>query len=449
MRWLDHKRRIAVTGLAGSGKTVFLLSLLQHLEHFDPDRFRIRDGGSIGAFRELSAAGAFDPFPRTRLRARLMEAQEVGWPEKTRDIYNYRCSFEYSGLGLGTRLWNTVRQASWLSARVEWDILDFPGERLSDSLIARHETFAGWSDELLDLWDSYDRLRASVAEYLDVLSGPVPPVDTTVLDGYKRCLAGMVHNKNQMITPSTFMLDRGGNGVFTMEDVQNHGRNRVSGLAGAEFSPLPRDFREVNPGMAERFSDHYERYRTTVVGPLFEAINGCDTLLVLIDIPGILTGGVGRYNDTNHLIETLAGNIVPSRFFTTNVDKAAFVASKSDMIHARDQDNLRELVEDMMRIARNKQPGIRRYEAFVASSWVSAESVDLEDGGRALRGIPARDPDRKVRVFRVPELKPDWPGDWPPEDARYSYPRLSPPPLANRFMAPEQRNLDRIFDFIM
>jgi predicted YcjX-like family ATPase len=275
-------------------------------------------------------------------------------------------------------------------------------------------------------------------------------VDAEIVDSYKRCLAGMVHNKNQMITPSTFMLGHGadgGRGVFTAEDAEAGGRDRVSGLPGAEFSPLPRAVREANPGVALRFAGHYGRYRAEVVSPLFAAINGCDTLLVLIDIPGILSGGVGRYNDTNHLIETLAGAIVPSRLFSTNVDKIAFVASKADMVHARDQDNLRELAEDMLRIARNKQPGLRRYESFVASSWVSAESVDLDNGDRALRGVPARD--SEVRVFRVPELKPDWPADWAPEDPRYSYPRLSPPPLANRFMAPEQRNIDKIFDFII
>ena len=447
MRWLDTQRRIAVTGLAGSGKTVFLLSLLQHIEHFDPARFRIDGNARVGAFRELPASGAFDPFPRTRLRARLMEAQNVGWPEKTRDIYNYRCSFVYSGLGMASRLWNTVRKGEWLSRRVEWDVLDFPGERLSDALIARHESFDEWSDELLELWDSYDRLRNDMAEYLALLDKPVPPVDVEIVESYKKSLAGMVHNKNQMITPSTFMLDRGERGVFTAADVETRGKHRVSGLEGAEFSPLPRAFRTANPGVAARFGEYYRQYRSSVITPLFDAINGCDTLLVLIDIPGILSGGVGRYNDTNHLIETLAGTIIPSKILTTNVDKVGFIASKSDMVHARDQDNLRELAEDMMRIARNKQPDVKRYESFVASSWVSAESVDLENGDRALRGIPARD--REVRVFRVPELKPDWPADWAPEDPRYSYPRLSPPPLANRFMAPDQRNIDKIFDFII
>ncbi len=334
---------------------------------------------------------------------------------------------------------------------MEWDILDFPGERLSDALIAKHDSFGNWSDELLELWDSYDRLRNDAAEYLALLAGPVPPVDVEIVDSYKRCLAGMVHNKHQMITPSTFMLDRGGDrgggGVFGAADVATRGRNRVSGLEGAEFAPLPRAFRTANPGVAARFAEYYRRYRAGVITPLFDAINGCDTLLVLIDIPGILSGGVGRYNDTNHLIETLAETLVPSKAFRPHVDKIAFVASKSDMVHARDQDNLLELVEDMMHIARNKQPGVLRYECFVASSWVSATSVDLENGDRALRGIPARDSEE--RVFRVPALAPDWPADWAPEDRRYSYPRLSPPRLANRFMAPEQRNIDRIFDFII
>lgn len=447
MRWLEHKRKIAVTGLAGSGKTVFLLSLLQHLEHFDPDRFRIPGGGEVAAFRELPVPAGFEPFPRTRLRAKLMEAQNIGWPEKTRDIHRFRCSFNYSGLGLGTRLWNTFSRLSWLSEHVEWDLLDFPGERLSDALAAKHETFAGWSDELVELWESYDRMRGAMTEYLELQRAPVAPVDVALTDCYKRCLALTAHNKNQLITPSTFMLDAGGGGVLTAGDVADGGRGRSSGLPGAEFSPLGRAFRDANPGIAARFADYYARYRDRVVRPLFGAVNSCDTLLVLVDIPGILSGGVGRYNDANHLIETLAGNVVPSSLFTTNVDKIGFIASKSDMVHARDQDALLELIEDMMRIARNRQPGVARYRAFTASAWVSSESVDLEDGGRALRGVPARD--GGTRVFRVPELRPDWPGDWEAEDRRYSYPRLLPPRLANRYQAPAQRNLEKIFQFIV
>jgi Predicted ATPase len=420
------------------------------MEHFNPSHFRIGGGAEITAFRELPNENKFTPFPRTRLRARLMEAQHVEWPEKTRDIYRYRCAFNYSRLAWPTRIWNKLRIHRHLASKtVEWDFLDFPGERLSDSLIEKHKNFADWSDELIELWQSYDRLREAMAEYLGVMAQPTA-TDHMLLSAYKRCLAKMVHGKFQIITPSTFMLAHGGkNDVFGYADIEDGGQNRIVGLPEKEFTPLSsaaRQARGENDPLAPRFAAHYQLYRNHVVRPLFDAVNVCDRLLVLVDIPGILSGGVGRYNDTNHLIETLADNLTPSNWFFTNVDKAAFIATKSDMVHRRDQDNLKALVDDMMRIARNRQPRIS-YSSFIASAWVSAESVDLSDGGRALRGIPARD--KEIRTFHVPELGPEWPADWGPEEAQYSYPLLSPPRLANRYMAPEQRNLDRIFDFLI
>ncbi|MCC8180913.1 MAG: YcjX family protein, partial [Planctomycetes bacterium] len=315
----------------------------------------------------------------------------------------------------------------------------------------RHDSFAGWSDQLLELWHSYDRLREHTAGYVDALrrqgmdKSSVDASERRILAAYKAALAGMVHDKYQLITPSTFILGPNGSDGFTDADIANHGAERLSGLPGGEFAPLDRQARHDNPELAGEFSYRYQQYRDQVVLPLFAAINHCDRLLLLVDIPGILSGGVGRYNDTNHMIEILAENIRPSGWFFTNVDKAAFIAAKSDMIHPRDIDNLQALVEDMMRIARNRQPGIG-YQAFTASAWVSAHPVELADGGRALRGIPRRDTEE--RVFRVPELRPDWPHDWGPEDPRYSYPLLSPPRLANRYLAPEQHNLDKIFDFI-
>lgn len=447
MRWLDHKRRIAVGGLAGSGKTVFLLSLLQHLEHFDPQRFRPASGGEISGFRELPAEGDFDPFPRKRLRAKLMEAQGLAWPEKTRDIYRYRCSFNYSELGLPTRIWNKLRIHRQLdSTAVEWDFLDFPGERLSDAFMIKFPSFDEWSDHLVEMWESDERLSLGMERYLDALKTPTHTDGPALLAAYKSCLARMVHGKNQLITPSTFILDHAGTGVFSATDLENGGADRPSGLPGREFAPLPARFRSERPDIASTFSLHYMEYRETVAKPLFDAINNCDRLLLLVDIPGILSGGVGRYNDTNHMIETLGEILTPSGWFFTNVDKAAFIASKSDMIHRRDLDSLKSLVDDMMRLAKNRQPAIG-YESFVVSAWVSAESVDLDDGGRALRGIPARDDE--IRTFRVPELKPEWPRDWGPEDPRYSYPLLSPLRLANRYLAPEQRNLDKVFDFLV
>ena len=457
MRWLDHKRRIAVTGLAGSGKTVFLLSLLQHMEYFRHDRFPIvgGDDAAISEFREIKNNGKFAAFPRSRLRAGLMARQDINWPAKTCDIYQYRCSFNYNQLGLTTRMYNTfrnlVKSASLMSERVEWDILDFPGERLSDSLAAKHQDFAEWSDELLEQFETSEHLQGEMQEYLDLLQKGGSPVDATIIAVYKKCLTRIVHKKYQLITPSTFMLDKDGARIFSAEDLENSGIDRVSGLAGAEFSPLPAEFRNAEPLVAARFADNYGKYREEVVLPLFNAINSCDTLLVLLDIPNILSGGVGRLNDTKHLLETLALSITPSNWFFTNVDKAAFIASKSDMVHDDDLDRLWALTEELMQDFLRRQTRLsRECEAFTVSAWVSSKSTTLKDGSHALQAMPARgftgQMPEEPPTFRVPPLPAEWPeDDW----ESTGYPRLMPPRLANKSSVPRQRNLEKIFDFIM
>ena len=451
MARLVHDRRIAVTGLAGAGKTVFLLSLLQNMEHFNPGRFRIAGGAGIGAFRELSADkdDRVPVFPRARLRSRLIASQDISWPEKTGSVHRFRCAFDYSNLGLGARLINTLARGYWMSRRVHWEFLDFPGERFADALIVRSGSFPAWSDCLLEAWEVNEPLRNAMDDYLALLARSFAVSEKEILLSYKRCLSTAAAGKNQLVTPSSFMLGPEDGSTLSLEELQAGGAGRISGLPGGEFAPLPRGFRDARPDLNEIFSRNYSRYRDESALPIFGAVNGCDTLLVVVDIPGIVSGGVGRYNDASHLLEILADNVSPSGWFSGGVGRLALIAAKADMIHVRDQDSLRALADDMLRLIRNRRPEIDRTAVFPVSAWVSAQSVDLEDGSRALRGIPARGGDGMEKVFRVPELKEEWPGDWKAEDPAYSYPRLSPPRLANRFTAPRQWNLEKVFDFII
>ncbi|MCC8191148.1 MAG: YcjX family protein [Planctomycetes bacterium] len=442
MRWLDHKRKIAITGLAGSGKTVFLLSLLQHIEQFDPHQFPIGGMAELGNFRERRVNSKYTKLPRAQLRAKMIESRDIRWPEKTRDVYGYACSFDYSQLGLPTRLVNTVLRRAWLSRDVVWEFLDFPGERLADVPIAEATTFEDWSDAMIQRW-TIDQL---MEEYRALMAATPPPPAAALLACYKQGLTAQIHQKKQFITPSTFMLDHETGSQFGRSDFANQGRDRVTGLPNAEFAPLSEAYRTANPELTSQFANHFAHYRKTVVLPLRQAINGCDTLLVLIDIPGILSGGSGRYNDAVDLLLSLAGIIHPSGWFTTNVDKAAFIATKADMVHESDNDHLAELLKSMMRQAKSRQSKIR-YEPFTASAWVCAESLTLTDGSKALRGITAWD--GASNVFRVPSVPEKWPDHWEPEDPRFSFPRLLPPRLTNRFQAPKQRGLEHIFDFII
>ncbi|MDR1533715.1 MAG: YcjX family protein [Planctomycetota bacterium] len=450
MTWLKRGRRIAVTGLSGSGKTVFLLSLLQNIEHFDSRRFRLAGGGATGAFRELAGkADGWPIFPRSRLQAGLMRSREAAWPEKTGRIHQFRCSFDYRRREAGGWLGKILPGARRRRRVLEWEFLDFPGERFSDALIARHPDFPAWSDALLGLWEMGEPRPEALADYLALQRADRPVGAEELLLGYKRRLSAGVSGKNQLITPSAFMLAPDRDSPLTAEDVRNGGAARLSGLPGGEFSPLTRDFRASRPDLTEIFSRHYARYREELVLPIFAAINGCDTLLVTVDIPGILSGGSGRYHDAGHLLEALADNLAPSGWFSRGIRRLGLIAAKSDMIHPRDRDSLKSLADDLLRLLLNRRPEIRRAKAFTVAAWASAKSADLEDGGRALQGVPAREGGSDLRLFRVPELKPVWPVDWGPEDPAYSYPRLAPARLTNRFAAPDQWNLEKVFDFIL
>jgi predicted YcjX-like family ATPase len=458
-QWSPWKRKIAVTGLSGAGKTVFLLSLLQHIELFRPDRLRISPpGAELRGFKELPPSGGGASFPRKALRARLMEENAPMWPEKTRDVHHYSCSFRYTGWTVWEKLKRSLIRIGGLltlpgiglSETVDLDFLDFPGERLADVDIARYGDYASWADQILEHWTSYSRTRERLAGYLDLVARDGAD-EEAILDAYKNALTGMLLDKNQIITPSTFSLGVEDGGVFGKPDVLDRGRRRLAGLAGEEFSPLPRECRGARPDLADAFAQRYRHYREQVVLPLFDSFSECDRIILLLDIPGILSGGVGRLNDAGDLIDNLASVLRPSKWhnFFSGVENIAFVAAKCDLVHNLDHDNLMSLLEDIMRPARNRLPDIG-FTPVIVSAWVSSRSLASGDGRRILEGVPLRgNPEMAARTFVVPELPSEWPADWAAEDPAYSYPRLAPGRLANRWQAPAHFGMEKILDFIL
>ena len=89
---LTAKKKIAITGLARSGKTSFLTSLLWQLHEFENATFRLENNVKITQFREVRAASTF-PFDRFRS---LMSSEDGNWPKKTTDDHRYVCTFRRS-----------------------------------------------------------------------------------------------------------------------------------------------------------------------------------------------------------------------------------------------------------------------------------------------------------------------------------------------------------------
>ena len=82
MRNWYGKQKIGIVGSANSGKTMFLTSLLWHLENHSPDRFKPgNDTGSISNFKIIVREKHDFDFERHKHTM----VQKRRWPEKTLD----------------------------------------------------------------------------------------------------------------------------------------------------------------------------------------------------------------------------------------------------------------------------------------------------------------------------------------------------------------------------
>ncbi|MEC9367245.1 MAG: YcjX family protein, partial [Pseudomonadota bacterium] len=134
--------RLGVTGLARSGKTVFITAFIHNLlaggrlPFFDP----VAQGRLVRAYLEPQPDDAVPRFDYERHPADL-EAKQPHWPESTRRLAQLRLTLEYEPKGY-------VRRQMGLN-RLHVDIVDYPGEWLLD-LPLLEKDYAWWSQESLD-----------------------------------------------------------------------------------------------------------------------------------------------------------------------------------------------------------------------------------------------------------------------------------------------------------
>ncbi|QGJ68820.1 Hypothetical protein PBC10988_4830 [Planctomycetales bacterium 10988] len=460
-----HKR-IGVVGLLQSGKTVFLTSLIDHLQKHDPERFRLGEvkGGWSGSRKKkdhqrqmikivplirknIASSTGWQPFEYERNRSKLAHHE---WPTKTVIPQEYRGVFARS---------------DWKWDKIDLSLLDIPGERLTDLLIANCKTFGEWSDIILNQLSIVPEFKKHASEYLQLVD--TPPHDSSdwveeeVLCTYRRALARLAYNSIPFISPSTFLIDEDGNYVpdeiLGIEDPSKLEdelvkRQFVGRDARKQFSPLPARFREKSPDISEKFAKNYDRYRREFVLHFAKAIKSCDEILFLVDIASILEGGVGYLNSQEAFCNQLWGYIDPglspvgrvgtflSRVFTLgyaplrHVKRIAFIASKADRIHPEDYGNLEHLLRTLVRKHVDPFEIERRLE--VSYHYCSAvHSTEPTGDNRCLkyrRYINGSEPDeRRQNVSPLPE---EWPDIFTGSDYHFPYPvpffpkaRLNPP----------------------
>jgi len=446
MTLLPRFRRIGITGSSLSGKSVFLLSLINHLERgqLDVSLNRKIPGGCVSRFRKLPLLGGTNrsEFPYDLLRHNLAVGK---WPQRTTDHGFYRCRFQ--------------RPNSRLHGYDEIEFFDFPGERMAD-VIMFDADYEAWSDHVWASIVNAPEKKKFANNFLHLVQSDAPQ-PAKLVDAYKLVLAALINDCQPLISPSTFLLNQEG-GRARGKSISEIAEGRLAGIQNAEFVPLPQDVRDRFPKLKAEFNGRYDLYKKTVVIPFQQHLSKCHRLVYLIDVADVLASGPMKLNDASDMVGALFSYLEPTRGMiprTTRgavnllgsivgrrlgcIDGIAFVASQADRVHQDDRDRLVSLIKDLVgNYPRNH--GFHSLDYFYCAAVRSTRSTEKH----GLVGRMANDSDVSEKQSTVPKVPEKWPHEWKAEDYK-SFSNWHPRVSTVWNQPPEHLNLDVIMRFIL
>jgi len=331
--------RLGVTGLARSGKTVFITSLVANLLDRGrmPQLIAAADGRITGAYLQPQPD---DTVPRFDFESHLgaLTSPTPHWPESTRTISQLRLSLRVQPTGL----------LGGLSGprTVHLDIVDYPGEWLLD-LALMEKSYAQWSDEVLARIET----RKEAAAYLqqaaatDGRAALDEPVAQALAQGFTAYLTAARGAGYYDCTPGRFLLpgDLAGSPVLT-------------------FAPLAAPDKPPRKALYLEMERRYEAYKSRVVKPFFhDHFAQIDRQVVLVDALGAIHRGPKALGDMRHAMSDILGAFRPggnaflSRLLRgRRVEKILFAATKVDHLHHHQHPRLTAIMEALVREARGR-----------------------------------------------------------------------------------------------
>ncbi len=441
-RPLKVRHRTGVVGLASSGKSTFLVSVIDRIWRLDDT-----DERKLGFFhftRHVQQLSPFEDeggFPYRQYRDYYRTQQ---WPDKTVATSEYRCKFYRTGRHFPGRL------AAGMYSE-EHTLADIPGERLADFSMAG-KSYAEWSDWLLDRLQGNKQYRVFAEEYLRLLEQSTLD-ELALLNAYKLALANFTRKMLPLVCPSTFLVHekqlypKGGDEPAHMLPVERLASRGVCGLdETTPFFPLSPAARSANPQLAETFAERYDDYYKAITKPLARGFENCDELLVLVDVCAILAGGPDAYYGARWSLQMMLEALDPGctntdlltgfakalftglRLGPSRVRKIGFVATKADVVHSRDRANLRALLKSMTQDL--LAAATLRRHLDVDYFYCAAIEAGI-DGGEypRIRGWARRSADLEYLEFPNSAVPRQWPAETQWEEQRYRFAAPEPPKL--------------------
>lgn len=329
--------RLGVTGLARSGKTVFITSLVANL--LDRGRMAGLEAASSGRIEAVYLQPQpDDTVPRFEFESHLaaMTGTTPFWPDSTRSVSELRVSLRVRPKGLLAGLSGP--------RTVHLDIVDYPGEWLLD-LGLLEQSYATWSAEALAKARSRNEGARFIAR-LDAVD-PIEPLDEAVASELAREWTRYLNAARDAgysdCTPGRFLLP-----------------GDLEGSPALTFAPLP-EGATPRGSLAREFARRFEAYKSQVVKPFFRShFARLDRQVVLVDALGAIHNGPRAVEDLRQALSGILGSFRPGRntFLTSilgkRIDKILFAATKADHLHHEQHGRLQAIMEALVADARRQ-----------------------------------------------------------------------------------------------
>ncbi|MCV6584871.1 MAG: YcjX family protein [Marinibacterium sp.] len=359
--------RLGVTGLARSGKTVFITSLVANLLDRGrmPGLLAAQEGRIEAAFLQPQPD---DTVPRFDYETHLgaLTGPAPHWPDSTRAVSELRLSLRVRPSGL----------LSGLSGprTIHLDIVDYPGEWLLD-LGLLDKSYAQWSAEGLARMEP----RAEAADFLAGLGGidPAQPHDEAraqdLAAGFTAYLGRARDAGYYDCTPGRFLLpgDLEGSPVLT-------------------FAPVPVEGSAMRGSLHREMERRFEAYKSKIVRPFFrDHFARIDRQVVLVDALGAIHRGPRAVEDLRRGMRDILGAFRPGRnawlsrlLLGKRVERILFAATKADHLHHRQHPQLTAIIEALTRDARDRAQfaGAQTAALSMASLRATTEEIRSHDG---------------------------------------------------------------------
>ena len=436
--------RLGVTGLARSGKTVFITSLVANLTDRGrmPHLLAASEGRIEAAFLQPQPDDTLPRFDYENHRAALL-GKPPRWPESTRTVSELRLSMRVRPRGLLAGLQGP--------RTVHLDIVDYPGEWLLD-LGLLEQSYDGWSRTVLERIAQ----RSEAADYLALVNQTdgtarlAEPMAKALAEAFTRYLTEARAAGYYDCTPGRFLLpgDLAGSPVLT-------------------FAPLPAS-ESPRGSLAREMARRFEAYKREVVRPFFrDHFARIDRQIVLVDALGAIHSGPAAVDDLRLGLADILSAFRPGQnsFLSQllggkRVDRILFAATQADHLHHAQHPHLESIMHALVREASDRAQfaGAETRAMAIASLRATTEDMVRHDGAEVgvVRGT----------LLETGRLAAFYPGDLPEDpgailgpaqdgatrwlDAEYQKMRFAPAALALKpGDGPPHIRLDRALEFLI